>query len=114
MPNASHTRPIDAWFNRKDLTRTKGRRRKSRFLVNFKPKPVTSSVKEPAPASVSNGRRIATLGKEGFCFLMNLLAFDTWPERLKDALLSNKAGLPQCLCASLALPRTTVRVRSPK
>ena len=92
MPDASHIRPIDAWFNRKDLAGAKGRRRKSRFLVNFKLKPVTSSMKEPAPASVSNGRRIATLGKR-FLPLRNL-TFGDLAECLKDALLPNKAGLP--------------------
>lgn len=94
MPNASHTRPIDARFDRKHLTGSKRRRRKSGFLVNFKTKPVTGPVKEPAPATVFNGRRIATLRKEGFYFLMNPFALKTWPERLQDALLPNKAGLP--------------------
>jgi hypothetical protein len=94
VPNASHTWPVDAWFNRKYLTGAKRRRRKSGLLVNFKPEPVPGSVKEPAPAAVSDARWIATLGKEGFCFLMNPLALETRPERLKDTLLANKAGFP--------------------
>ena len=59
-------------------------------------------MKEPAPASVSDGRRIATLGKKA---LFPRESFVARPGQcLKDALLPNKAGLPHVFLRFIGSP----------